>query len=98
MPLLAAQVVICSEAYWADSTGRRNTGLANRHGRLVADVIAGRAVAAKPVMGTAIVGAFGIVAASTGWTEKRAIAAGRKVRVIHTHRPTTPATTPAQKA
>ena len=60
-------------------------GPANRHGRLVADVIAGRAVAAKPVMGTAIVGAFGMVAAATGWTEKRAVAAGRNVRIIHTH-------------
>lgn len=60
-------------------------GPANRHGRLVADVIAGRTVAAKPVLGTAIVGAFGLAAAATGWTEKRARAAGRKVRVIHTH-------------
>ena len=60
-------------------------GPANRHGRQVADVIAGRAVAAKPVMGTAIVGAFGLVAAATGWTEKRARAAGRTVRIIHTH-------------
>jgi NADPH-dependent 2,4-dienoyl-CoA reductase/sulfur reductase-like enzyme/rhodanese-related sulfurtransferase len=60
-------------------------GPANRHGRLVADVIAGRAVSAAPVLGTAIVGAFGLVAAATGWTEKRAIAAGRAVRVIHTH-------------
>lgn len=60
-------------------------GPANRHGRLVADVIAGRDVAANPVMGTAIVGAFGLVAAATGWTEKRAVAAGRKARIIHTH-------------
>lgn len=60
-------------------------GPANRHGRLVADVIVGRAVASKPVLGTAIVGAFGIVAAATGWTEKRAIAARRAVRIIHTH-------------
>ena len=60
-------------------------GPANRHGRLVADVIAGRSVASRPVLGTAIVGAFGIVAAATGWTEKRAVAAGRSVRVIHTH-------------
>ena len=60
-------------------------GPANRHGRLVADVIAGRTVAAKPVLGTAIVGAFGLAAAATGWTERRARAAGRKVRVIHTH-------------
>ena len=60
-------------------------GPANRHGRLVADVIAGRAVAAKPVLGTAVVGAFGLIAAATGWTEKRARAAGRAIRVIHTH-------------
>ncbi|MGC3995122.1 MAG: FAD-dependent oxidoreductase [Propionicimonas sp.] len=60
-------------------------GPANRHGRLVADVIAGRSVAAHPVQGTAIVGVFGLVAAATGWTEKRARAAGRSVRLIHTH-------------
>jgi NADPH-dependent 2,4-dienoyl-CoA reductase/sulfur reductase-like enzyme/rhodanese-related sulfurtransferase len=60
-------------------------GPANRHGRLVADVITGRAAASLPVLGTAVVGAFGMVAAATGWTEKRAVAAGRNVRVIHTH-------------
>lgn len=60
-------------------------GPANRHGRLVADVIAGRPVAARPVLGTAIVGVFGLTAAATGWSEKRALAAGRKVRVVHTH-------------
>jgi len=60
-------------------------GPANRHGRLVADVIAGRPVAAAPVLGTAIVGAFGQIAGATGWTEKRARAAGRNIRVIHTH-------------
>ncbi len=58
---------------------------ANRHGRLVADVIAGRPVSAKPVLGTAILGAFGITAATTGWNEKRAKAEGRAVRIIHTH-------------
>ncbi len=58
---------------------------ANRQGRLVADVIAGLDVAFKPVLNTAIVGVFGLQAASTGWSEKRAKAAGRAVRVIHTH-------------
>ena len=58
---------------------------ANRHGRLIADVIAGRAASAQPVLGTAILGAFGLAAAATGWTEKRARAAGRPIRVIHTH-------------
>lgn len=58
---------------------------ANRHGRLVADAIVGREVRALPVLGTAVVGVFGLTAASTGWSEKRARAAGRDVRVIHTH-------------
>lgn len=58
---------------------------ANRHGRLIADVIAGQDAAAKPVLGTAILGAFGLAAAATGWTEKRARAAGVPIRVIHTH-------------
>ena len=58
---------------------------ANRQGRLVADVIAGRKVAFKPVLHTAIVGVFGLQAATTGWNEKRARAEGRKIRVIHTH-------------
>lgn len=58
---------------------------ANRHGRLVADVIAGREVTSPPVLGTAIVGAFGLQAASVGWNEKRLVAAGRPHRVIHTH-------------
>jgi NADPH-dependent 2,4-dienoyl-CoA reductase/sulfur reductase-like enzyme/rhodanese-related sulfurtransferase len=60
-------------------------GPANRHGRLVADVIAGRPVSSNTVLGTAIVGLFGLQAAATGWTEKRAVAAGRKIRVVHTH-------------
>ena len=58
---------------------------ANRQGRLVADVIAGRDVSFKPVLNTAIVGLFGLQAAATGWNEKRARAEGRAVRVIHTH-------------
>src|SRR5690606_2515346 len=37
---------------------------ANRHGRLVADVITGRATGAAPVLGTAVVGVFGLTAAS----------------------------------
>ena len=58
---------------------------ANRHGRLVADVITGRTTSAKPVLGSAIVGVFGLTVAATGWNEKRARAEGREVRVIHSH-------------
>lgn len=58
---------------------------ANLQGRRVADVIAGRTAFDRPVLGTAIVGVFGLQVASTGWSEKRAKAAGREVRIIHTH-------------
>jgi len=58
---------------------------ANRHGRLVADVICGRDVAARPALGTAVVGVFDLTVAATGSTEKRLQAAGRPYRVIHTH-------------
>ncbi|MEE8869658.1 MAG: FAD-dependent oxidoreductase [Acidipropionibacterium acidipropionici] len=58
---------------------------ANRDGRLLADVISGRPGAARPTLGSAIVGAFGLQIAVTGWSETRLRAAGRPVRVIHTH-------------
>lgn len=58
---------------------------ANLQGRRAADVIAGQAVRNRPVLGTAIVGVFGLQVASTGWSEKRLRAAGREVRAIHTH-------------
>ncbi|MHA7176224.1 FAD-dependent oxidoreductase [Arthrobacter sp. Sr24] len=58
---------------------------ANRHGRLVADVITGRPVQSAAVLGTAVVGVFGLTAAMSGWNEKRLRAAGRAYRAIHTH-------------
>ncbi|WP_201790432.1 FAD-dependent oxidoreductase [Prescottella equi] len=58
---------------------------ANRQGRLVADVIAGRPVRATSSSGTAVVGVFGLIVAATGWNEKRLRAAGRPYRAIHTH-------------
>lgn len=58
---------------------------ANRHGRVIADVITGRPVTTKPVYGTSIIGAFGFAVAGTGWNEKRLQAAGREYRAIHTH-------------
>lgn len=59
--------------------------LANRHGRLVADVLAGVTTAARPALGTGIVGAFGMAAGLTGLTEKRATALGIPYSVIHLH-------------
>jgi len=59
--------------------------LANRHGRLVADVVAGDGASARPSIGTGIIGAFGMVAAFTGVTEKVAIARGIPHSVVHLH-------------
>ncbi|MEN9749201.1 MAG: hypothetical protein RL149_279 [Actinomycetota bacterium] len=59
--------------------------LANRHGRLIADLIAGRPVRAADSLATAIIGAFGLSAGITGLSEKAAIRAGIAHRVIHTH-------------
>lgn len=69
---------------------------ANRHGRLVADIITGRATNAQPVLGTAIIGLFGLAIATTGWNERRARSAGKNVRVIHTHPSIMPDTIRAQ--
>ena len=60
-------------------------GLANRHGRSVADVISGRDDQNTPSLGTAIVKVFDVVAAKTGWSERQLVAADRPHRVIHTH-------------
>ncbi len=60
-------------------------GLANRHGRAVADVIAGTPEEAAPALGTAIVGVFGLAVGTLGWTERRLRDAGRPHRVLHTH-------------
>lgn len=58
---------------------------ANRHGRVVADSIMGRRAAAAPAIGTAIVGVLGLQAAMTGWSERRARAAGLDVVCVHVH-------------
>mgnify|MGYP001070433869 CR=1 FL=1 len=59
--------------------------LANRHGRLVADVIAGETEPAKKSIGTGIIGAFGMAAALTGITEGLAQRMGIDYKAIHLH-------------
>ena len=59
--------------------------IANRHGRVIADHINGRAVRPVKTIGTAIVKVFDLAVASTGWNEKRLKAAGIEHRAIHTH-------------
>ena len=60
-------------------------GLANRHGRLVADAISGKKIRVRDAFGTAVVGLMGLTIAATGWNEKLLRATGRDIRVIHTH-------------
>ncbi|WP_285028207.1 FAD-dependent oxidoreductase [Plantibacter sp. ME-Dv--P-122b] len=61
-------------------------GLANRHGRAVADDIAGvEPDDAAPSLGTAILGIFGVTVGLVGWSERRLVAAGRPHRIVHTH-------------
>ena len=59
--------------------------LANRHGRLLADAIAGGQVESKGALGTAIIGAFGFAASLTGLSERAAIAQNIEHTVIHLH-------------
>lgn len=59
--------------------------LANRHGRLIADVIAGRDVKAHASVGTAILGAFGFAVGITGLSERAVLKAGIAHQIIHVH-------------
>jgi NADPH-dependent 2,4-dienoyl-CoA reductase/sulfur reductase-like enzyme/rhodanese-related sulfurtransferase len=59
--------------------------LANRHGRVVADHINGRAVRPVKTIGTAIVKVFDLMIATTGWNEKRLKVSGRSYTSIHSH-------------
>lgn len=59
--------------------------LANRHGRVVADHIAGRQTRPVLTIGTAIVKVFDLTIATTGWNEKRLVAQKRGFHAIHTH-------------
>ncbi|MGW9629861.1 FAD-dependent oxidoreductase [Agromyces sp. NPDC055520] len=60
-------------------------GLANRHGRLVADAITGKTIHVRDALGTAVVGVMGLTIAATGWNEKLLRRIGRDIRVFHTH-------------
>ena len=59
--------------------------LAAKKHRQIIPVGAVGSVQALPVLGTAIVGLFGLAASATGWNERTARRAGRNVRVIHIH-------------
>jgi NADPH-dependent 2,4-dienoyl-CoA reductase/sulfur reductase-like enzyme/rhodanese-related sulfurtransferase len=59
--------------------------LANRHGRITSDHIAGKKVREVGSFGTAIVKVFDLAVATTGWSAKKLAAAGRVFKEIHTH-------------
>jgi NADPH-dependent 2,4-dienoyl-CoA reductase/sulfur reductase-like enzyme/rhodanese-related sulfurtransferase len=57
--------------------------VANRQGRRVADTIMGREVRQVDTQGTAIVKVFDLIVATTGWNEKRLVAADREFVALH---------------
>lgn len=59
--------------------------IANRHGRITADHIAGKKVREVTSVGTAIVKVFDLAVATTGWNAKKLRALGREFTEIHTH-------------
>lgn len=59
--------------------------IANRQGRVVADHISGKNIRKVSNLGTAIVKVFDLMVATTGWNEKRLIAAQKNYVAIHTH-------------
>ncbi|WP_298210960.1 FAD-dependent oxidoreductase [Ferrimicrobium sp.] len=59
--------------------------VANRQGRRVADHICGLSSRHVPSIGTAVVRVFGMVAATTGWNERRLREAGRQYQVVRAH-------------
>jgi NADPH-dependent 2,4-dienoyl-CoA reductase/sulfur reductase-like enzyme/rhodanese-related sulfurtransferase len=60
-------------------------GPANRQGRIAADHAMGRPSRFRGSQGTAILGAFGVVAATTGASEKTLLRLGRPHRRIYVH-------------
>ncbi|GLY30766.1 NADH dehydrogenase [Kineosporia sp. NBRC 101731] len=60
-------------------------GPANRQGRAAADHLFGRGGQTPPVLGTAVVRAFGICAATTGRSEKSLRSAGIEHHAVHLH-------------
>jgi len=59
--------------------------IANRHGRIIADHIAGKSIRSIDAQGTAIVKVFNLAVASSGWNEKRLKGAGKSYVAIHNH-------------
>lgn len=74
-----------SDELTGESTLIPLANIANRHGRITADHIAGKKVREVSSMGTAIVKVFDLAVATTGWNAKRLSAAGKSFFEVHTH-------------
>ena len=74
-----------SDELTGESTLIPLANIANRHGRITADHIAGKKVREVASIGTAIVKVFDLAVATTGWNAKRLSAAGKEFKEIHTH-------------
>jgi NADPH-dependent 2,4-dienoyl-CoA reductase/sulfur reductase-like enzyme/rhodanese-related sulfurtransferase len=59
--------------------------IANRHGRIIADHIAGKDIRSVNAQGTAIVKVFDLTVATSGWNEKKLTSAGRDFVAVHSH-------------
>jgi rhodanese-related sulfurtransferase len=59
--------------------------IANRHGRVIADHIAGKKIREVDSQGTAIVKVFDLTVATSGWNEKRLQATNKPYIAIHNH-------------
>jgi NADPH-dependent 2,4-dienoyl-CoA reductase/sulfur reductase-like enzyme/rhodanese-related sulfurtransferase len=59
--------------------------IANRHGRIIADHIAGKKIRAVDAQATSIVKVFELTIAASGWNEKRLKASGKDYVAVHNH-------------
>jgi len=59
--------------------------IANRHGRIIADHISGKKLRPVDAQGTAIVKVFDLTVATSGWNERKLVAASRDFVAVHSH-------------
>lgn len=81
----AGDAVEKNDYFTDDETLVPLANLANRHGRLIADAIAGLDVKTSPAISTSIIGAFGMALSTTGLSPAKARSNGIAHQVIHIH-------------
>ena len=81
----AGDAVEKNDYFTDDETLVPLANLANRHGRLIADAIAGLDVKTSPAISTSIIGAFGMALSTTGLSPAKARSNGIAHQVIRIH-------------